>query len=169
MQVVNSPLAPQYFSETPYLLGDRAIKFSARPCAPRPSPPNAWSLSGNRLREAMAAELAQGDACFDFLVQMQGDPSRMPGDDSTGEWGESESPFVKVARLEIPAQVFDTPARHQTCENLSFNPWHALPEHRPLGNLNRARRAVYDASSKLRHTLNVAPRQEPVDLKVPGE
>lgn len=31
------------------------------------------------------------------------------------------------------------------CESLSFNPWHALAEHRPLGGMNRLRRAVYAA------------------------
>ena len=26
---------------------------------------------------------------------------------------------------------------------LSFNPWHAMPEHRPLGNQGRARKIIY--------------------------
>ena len=29
---------------------------------------------------------------------------------------------------------------------LSFNPWHALAEHRPLGGMNRLRKVAYAAS-----------------------
>ncbi|MGB5687158.1 MAG: hypothetical protein WBM35_15220, partial [Candidatus Electrothrix sp.] len=32
------------------------------------------------------------------------------------------------------------------CEGMSFNPWHALKEHRPISGLNRLRKAVYEAS-----------------------
>jgi hypothetical protein len=46
-------------------------------------------------------------------------------------------------------------------EQLSSTPWHALPEHRPLGSINRARRVVYDAVSKYRHEQNNEPRREP--------
>lgn len=44
---------------------------------------------------------------------------------------------------------------------LSFNPWHALPEHKPLGAVNRIRRVVYTAVSKLWHQHNGVPRREP--------
>jgi len=30
---------------------------------------------------------------------------------------------------------------------LSYTPWHSLTEYRPLGRINRLRRAVYDASA----------------------
>jgi hypothetical protein len=36
--------------------------------------------------------------------------------------------------------------------NLSWNPWHALPDHQPLGGINRCRRQMYPASADLRHT-----------------
>jgi hypothetical protein len=42
-----------------------------------------------------------------------------------------------------------------------MNPWHAVPEHRPLGGINRVRKVVYETISKLRHDLNGAPRSEP--------
>ena len=47
------------------------------------------------------------------------------------------------------------------CENLSFTPWHSLPQHRPLGAVNRVRRTVYESVSKKRHALNQTPRKEP--------
>ena len=42
-------------------------------------------------------------------------------------------------------------------ENLSFTPWHSLPEHRPLGGINRARKAIYRAISRQRHELEWRP------------
>ncbi len=45
------------------------------------------------------------------------------------------------------------------CENLSFSPWHSLPEHRPLGLVNRVRKVAYREISRLRHDLNKAPRR----------
>ena len=39
--------------------------------------------------------------------------------------------------------------------------WHAIPEHRPLGGINRARKLVYRAISEFRHQMNHAPRVEP--------
>ena len=35
-------------------------------------------------------------------------------------------------------------------EETSFNPWHALNEHRPLGSMNRARREIYQAMTDFR-------------------
>jgi hypothetical protein len=50
-------------------------------------------------------------------------------------------------------------------ERLSFTPWHALPQHRPLGAINRIRRVVHDTISNLRSELNFnAPR--PAEPKV---
>ena len=70
-------------------------------------------------------------------------------------------PFVKVATLELPPQEFDTPDRRNFGENLSFNPWRCLPEHRPLGGISRARRQVYRTLSGFRHDSNAAPNVEP--------
>jgi len=71
------------------------------------------------------------------------------------------SPFVKVATVHIPPQNFDTPAQNEYGDNLSFNPWHCLPVHRPLGGINRARKIIYETMSKYRHARNSAPRDEP--------
>jgi hypothetical protein len=35
-------------------------------------------------------------------------------------------------------------------EQVAFNPWQTTEDFRPLGNLNRARRVVYDASATQR-------------------
>lgn len=77
------------------------------------------------------------------------------------EWKEAQAPFYQVATLRIPRQVFDTLAQNEFCENLSFTPWHALPEHKPLGVTNRLRKVIYDRVSRVRHEMNSVSRQEP--------
>ena len=163
---IASPLETRYWSMTAYRLGDpphkQAIKFSARPCLPAtttiPSHP-----TRSFLRETMIKQLAAGEARFDFEVQPRTSPA-MSVERSMVEWKEADAPFVKVATITIPRQQFATPERDQFGENLSFTPWHALPQHRPLGAVNRMRRVIYQEISKLRHELNGTPRREPSDL-----
>lgn len=157
---VFNPLQIQYWSQTPYQLGPHAVKYSAK----SPQPPTdkvAVSASADFLQEAMARQLETHETTFDFMVQLQTDPKKMPIEDATIVWNEKLSPFVKVATIRIPAQQFDSPERRDFAENLSFTPWHALPEHRPLGNTNRVRRVVYESVSRLRHKKNQVPRAEP--------
>src|SRR5262245_20740519 len=98
-------------------------------------------MSPDRLTAAMVAHLDRAEARFDFLIQVR-DPS-MPVEDATAEWSEKRSSFRKVATITIPRQRFDTPDQQAFGESLSYTPWHALPEHRPIGGVNRARGAVY--------------------------
>jgi Catalase len=149
-----------YYSATPYMLGSNAVKHLLRPHKPATStiPKDG---PDNYLRERLKQDLAQGEARFDFLVQFQADPYKTPIEDASVEWKESIAPYHKVATLIIPRQTFDSPAQMQFGENLSMNPWHSLPEHRPLGNVNRMRRKLYDAISTFRHQRNGVPPQEP--------
>ena len=77
------------------------------------------------------------------------------------EWKEDQAPFHEVATIYIPRQNFDSPGQSEFAENISFNPWHALPEHRPLGIINRIRKVVYDHTSRVRHEMNSVERTEP--------
>src|SRR5205085_11007206 len=146
----SNPLRIRYFSVAPYLLGDKAVKYSLTPrnviSAQAPK-----SASNDFLREAMANQLGSRNAVFDFAVQFQIDPYKMPIEDPGITWDEALSPFRKVATLTIPSQVFDTPEQREFGDTMSFNPWRCLPEHRPLGGVSRARRPVYHALSALRH------------------
>jgi hypothetical protein len=135
------------------------MKFSARPTLDPIAPPAA--ASADYLREAMVAHLARADAVFEFQVQVQEDPVAMPVEDPTVPWDEARFPYRTVARLRIPAQEFDTPERRSFGENLSFTPWHAIAEHRPLGGINRTRKKVYTVLSRARHELNSEPMHEP--------
>ncbi len=160
---IPNPMQTRYFSMVPYQLGtgaDRlAVKYSARSCSnatdPIPSNPE-----HNYLRSALKNTLQKGDACMEFLVQPR-TSNDMSVEDSMTEWEESKARFYKVATIRIPKQEFDTPEQNKFCENLSFSPWHALAEHKPLGATNRMRKVIYDHISRLRHEMNSAARQEP--------
>lgn len=161
-QIAN-PLYARYWSMVPYQLGignDRqAVKYSVRSCSMSPNslPKNP---SHNYLREALKNTLQSTDACMEFLIQPR-TSSEMLVEDSMTEWDEKAAPFYQVATIHIPKQNFDTPEQNKFCENLSFTPWHALPEHKPLGAVNRMRKVVYENISRVRHDMNSAPRQEP--------
>jgi Dyp-type peroxidase family len=155
-----NPLTIQYFSIVPYLLGSRAVKYTLKPQHPGDSavPANAGP---DYLRDALKRDLARGSVSFDFMVQLQTRPKRMPIEDASVAWSSRNAPFQKVATLEILRQEFDTASQREFGENLSFNPWRCLPEHRPLGGLSRARRQVYRALSGFRHDRNAAAQEEP--------
>jgi len=114
----------------------------------------------NYLRYNLAQTLNENEAKFDFFVQLQTDADAMPIEDPTVPWS---SQNIKVATLTIPPQIFDTNQQIEYGENLSFNPWHSLPEHRPLGAFNRVRKRVYETMSKFRHAKNKVPDFEPKD------
>ncbi len=161
-----SPLEVQYYSCVAYLFGERkAVHYSIKPCSDEqtkiPRKPSA-----NYLREAMAKTLSKKEVTFDFMIQFQTDAYRMPIENASVEWPEKLSPFVPVARLHLPVQKFDSRSQMAFAENLSYNPWHCIADHRPLGNQNRARKAIYFALSELRLTMNGEARIEPTGAEM---
>ena len=123
----DSLLNTPYYSVSAYKLGaENVVKYSARPCADAKAA-DVDRSGPNFLRDEMTAHLKDRDACFEFMVQLQVPGKNMPVEDTTVEWSESDSPFVPVARIEIKKQSFVE--NQETCENLSYNPWHSLPEH----------------------------------------
>jgi hypothetical protein len=156
-----NPLDLEYHSCVPYLLGEgQAMKFLFRPKTRQgtkiPKHPGPVYL-----REAMQATLAERAVEFDMLVQLQTHPRQMPIENAAVIWPEWLSPLQPVARLRIPAQGFDCSAQMAFDRHLSFNPWHALAEHRPMGNQNRVRRRIYLETSKFRQQMNHDARIEP--------
>jgi len=164
MKKFANPLQIRYFSCTPYLLGDQAIKYSVIPHikAFDNIPSNA---DDNFLRESMIRQLDQEEVLFDFCVQFQKDATQMPVEDPGKLWDESVSPFHKVATIRIFRQSFSTPKQDELGENLSFNPWRVFPEHRPLGGVNRTRKVVYDLISSFRHKENNQEQREPTKFE----
>ena len=160
----SSPFEAPYFSCVPYLLGEgQAMQYSVWPKSNKktPIPRLPRRPPDDYLREAMIAALDQGDVDLDFRIQLQTDPHLMPIENAGVLWPERLSPRVSVATLHIPRQKFDSPAQMAFAKRLSYNPWHCIPEHRPLGNQSRARRRMYWELSKLRHDMNQVPHYEP--------
>jgi hypothetical protein len=151
-QQPTSHLDIAYWSTTPYLFGPgRAVKYMVRPCETRTmaQPP---AVTDTYLTDALRERLRQGDACFDFGIQLQTDAKTMPIEDASVEWKESDSPWHMVARIRIPQQNVGEGDTTRLCEETAFNPWYSLVEHRPLGSMNRARREIYHAMAEFRQS-----------------
>jgi catalase len=158
-----SPLWTEYFSNTAYKLGPHNIKFKMKACSAQVVATAIQQDDPDFLKHNLAKELADQEACMQLMVQRQQVDKQMSIEDPTILWKESESPFDAVATIQIVKQTFDTPVQQAFCENLSFTPWNALAEHQPIGALNRARKWVYEASSKYRHAANHTTVPESLD------
>ena len=167
----SSPFEAPYFSCVPYLLGEgQAMQYSMWPRRKKRTaiPRLPLRPPDDYLRDAMVATLAREDVEFDIRLQLQTDPHLMPIENNAVLWPEKLSPRVTAATLRLPRQRFDSPAQMEFAKRLSYNPWHCIPEHRPLGNQSRARRRMYAELSRLRHTMNAVPHYEPTGDEVFG-
>ena len=165
----SSPFEAPYFSCVPYLLGaGQAIQYSVWPKSKErtPIPRLPFRPPDDYLRDAMVSALDRGDVEFDIRLQLQTDPHLMPIENNAVLWPERLSPRISVATLRLPRQKFNSPAQMNFAKQLSYNPWHCIAEHRPLGNQSRARRRMYETLSKLRHTMNAVPHYEPTGDEV---
>ena len=165
----SSPFEAPYFSCVPYLLGEgRAMQYSVWPKSRRrtPIPRLPFRPPDDYLRDAMIASLSEGDVELDIRLQLQTDPHLMPIENNAVLWPERLSPRVSVATLRLPKQKFNSPSQMEFAKKLSYNPWHTIAEHRPLGNQSRARQRMYYELSKLRHTMNDVPHFEPTGDEV---
>lgn len=159
-----NPLQLTYHSCVPYLYGQtggkpRAIKYALIPNFR--SHKRAGPFTPDYLREAMRDTLTNEAVSFDFAIQFQADPDTMPIEHADVVWSTRDSPLIAVARLDIHVQRFDYPAQDAFARAITINPWHTIAEHRPLGNQNRARRAIYYATSRTRQTINGEQHVEP--------
>jgi hypothetical protein len=159
---VASPLTETYHSMAAYLLGeDSVVRYVATPVGAQLPTPDA--TSDDYLREALVAALdplrpapsGQSLPAFDFAIQVRAAPTPDDAEDASRAWDGPDDRVVPVARIVIGRQDVAAPAGPYACEGLSFNPWNAQPEHRPIGGLNRMRLAVYLASTQVRRRLNL--------------
>jgi hypothetical protein len=165
----SNPLGERYWSCVPYLFGEgQAMMYSVYPRSRvyRHIPRLPLRPPDNYLRDNMVRTLSEHDVEFDFMLQLQTDAFRMPIENAAVRWPEKLSPFVPAARIYIPRQRFDSPEQLAFANVLSYNPWHALPEHRPLGNQSRARRQLYWELSRFRQKMNDTPHVEPTGDEV---
>ncbi len=141
-------LAITYFSGAAFSLGPTAkVKFVLVP--------KDYSLrytlekekGENFLREQLVKDLSEDKAIFTLGVQIHETEKKHPIENTSKVW---EAPVEPLAELHIPPQEFDTEERDEFGEKLVFSPWIGLKAHEPLGELNLARRRVYQELAALR-------------------
>lgn len=153
-QLPAHPASNTYFSMSPIRFGEHVVKYRLKPVSDRQDSYlemiQRLATSADAMRLALEETLASQELLFEFQVQLRTSASSMPIEDASVEWPESESAFQTVAHLLLPRQTIE-PLRHEKAyRDLAFNVWHAMEAHRPLGGINRVRRAVYEASAKWR-------------------
>jgi mono/diheme cytochrome c family protein len=154
----------RFWSNVPFLHGpDEAVKYSAIPALDNAGQPVGKGQSV--LRDELLRHVNQDaePARFDFAIQLL-DTSRMTVngqkkdapfwvENASVEWPEDQAPFTVVGRLTLQprSQLSDA-----ECEAWYIDVTkHSLPDHRPLGSINRARWVAESASRKAR--LGAAP------------
>ncbi|QES46970.1 peroxidase [Streptomyces venezuelae] len=165
-RTVRSLALETYWSRGAILWGDHGpVRYQLRPAADAPQAPAASHTDPDYLRRELSDRLRRADVVFELCVQRYVDARRTPVEDGAAEWTEQATPVVPVATLTVPRQDIHT-AEARACaarvDLLAFNPWHTTEYFRPLGNLNRARKAAYEASSAHRlgrRFLTVEPRR----------
>ena len=160
------PLGETYFSVTPFRYGAYIAKFRLRPLSPGLTALTGTSIDTkgrpNAIREMLREEMTAIDGEWAFEVQLQRDADKQPIEDASVEWKEDEAPFVQVATLRMPAQdSWDEGKVNAVDEGMRFSVWTGLAAHRPLGNINRARRDTYRHSADFRAATNGCPLHEP--------
>jgi hypothetical protein len=117
------------------------------------------------VRDLVVDFFRKDSAEYELRAQLLTDLRQMPIEDASVLWPEDLSPHQPIAKLTFPAQDPYSPARRVYADDvLSFNPWHCIEEHRPLGSIMRIRIKAYEMSSSFRHQMNVQPRVEPKDI-----
>jgi len=135
----------RFYSALPFACGAYAARARLLP------PPGERAVAGAKddWADDMLQRLERRPLVYEFQLQFFVDETHTPIEDGSVDWDESLAPYVSVARLTLPMQDLQRAFAEQV-ESAAFDPWAALAEHRPLGELMRARKAVYYASQKER-------------------
>ncbi|MDO8285778.1 MAG: catalase [Rhodoferax sp.] len=135
------------YSAAPIACGPYAVRVRLLPAAGNgPATPGAkrdWGADFN-------AKLREKSLQWDLQLQPFVDEDRTPIEDASVNW---PTPYTTVARLTLPRQDGDSAkgqAFAKQAEAAIFDPWQALADHRPLGDVMRARKVVYFESQKAR-------------------
>jgi hypothetical protein len=129
--------AAESFNTTlPHKNGPYAVKVILTPLAASPA-------AGTDYTEDMRRRIAAGPLDYEMRLQFFTDEKTTPIEDNVTPWPMAETPVVHVGRLSlVEADVF--------VEGMSFDPWGGLEDHRPLGEVMRARKSAYHVSAKAR-------------------
>jgi hypothetical protein len=137
------------YSAAPVACGPYAVKLRLVPHRAAAAP-----VKGDvDLAKQLADDVRGGEIVYDLQLQFFVDEKTTPIEDASVVWPESEAPFVTVGRLRVlkqDPQSAEGQALSEKTEKGRFDPWNALREHRPLGEVMRARKVVYYESERTR-------------------
>ena len=158
-------LGETFYSQVPLRWGDHVAKVSVAPLSPSltelTDAPVEVNGHPDGLRDAVANFFAEHAATWEVRVQLLTNPDTMPVEDASKVWSEDESPYVAVARINVPRQDSWSDAKVRRLDDgAAFSPWHCLAAHRPLGSIMRARRTIYPKSAAFRSDFNRCPIHE---------
>lgn len=161
------PFVEEYFSMVPSRLNTEAVKYRMRPC--EFGDPNAVTFpkhinpetNKDYLRAMAQHRLASGEICYKLAIQVH--KEGMPAIESASDaWSTAISDYVDVATITIPQkkEVGKELMNDELCETISFTPWHSIPEHLPVGGVQRTRETVYAVISDQRN-INAGRKEVP--------
>ena len=164
-QLPAHPASIVYFSTAPIRFGNYVAKYRAKPVGDRHESylhlVQQLGSQTDAMRLALEETMRTQEVLFEFQVQLRTSEQTMPIEDASVEWPESASPYRTVAHLLLPRQEIQLLRQQEAYRRLSFNVWHALTGHRPLGGINRVRRPAYAASCAWRLQQAGAELAEP--------
>jgi catalase len=160
------PLGESYYSVTPFRYGDYIAKFAVVPVSSDLTSRTKQEIDGSEerdiIRTTLQGEMQLLDGVWELRVQLCRDLEKQPIEDPTVEWKEADAPFQTVATIHVGRQdSWDAGQVQKVNEEMRFSPWIGLAAHRPLGNINRARKAPYEHSAEYRARFNGCPIHEP--------
>lgn len=133
------------FSTLPMANGPYAVRVRLVPSEANGKPHggarNDWAAD-------FASRLKDGPLHWDMQLQYFASEELTPIEDPTVNW---TTPYSTVARLMLPKQDLASEEGRAFAERVEasvIDPWQALAEHRPLGDVQRARKVVYFQSQK---------------------
>ncbi|MET0794532.1 MAG: hypothetical protein ABW061_23630, partial [Polyangiaceae bacterium] len=100
---------------------------------PVPSPVRPPLTTDNRFREDLTARLQAGSLSWSVRAQMYKDDQSTPIEDASVVWS---GPWLELGTLTLPQQDPSSPRGQEISalvSSFSFDPWHAIEAHRPLG------------------------------------
>ena len=161
MKVVSVATTP-YFTAAPIQWGPYAVKVGLQPRA-KDEPGAKRGDGADYLGEELAARVKAGAVVYDLRIQHYTDPVNTPIEDHDKEWN---ADWVTIGTVTIPQQDPGSARGKKVAELVdafSFDPWHALAEHKPIGNMMRARNHAYRLSTQERKAAPEPDGSEKLD------
>ncbi|SFJ51899.1 catalase family protein [Planctomicrobium piriforme] len=152
-QFLKHPASQTYYSMVPIRYGDYVAKYRLQLASPTPGTSlrrlKDLATQADAFQLMLAETLRTSDLRLEFQVQLWTSLKSMPIEDASIRWSEIQSSFRTVAHVLIPLQELDFSPQGRG-DGLAFSVWNALEAHRPLGGINRVRRAAYETSATWR-------------------